>query len=165
MSIFLGVKAIFSFSLSIKFGQVDRGRCTWRSLPKPGADEEQPVGGERQMHPPLGRRHPSPPELPVSTVTPADDPWSRPGLWGQRQNSAQWALTMNVLQLIPPPSSPHTHTHTHGNKGTESHISTSPRTLPDSFSASLLLYQQSSNHYDMRATIITCTALVCMNIL
>lgn len=47
---------LFIFSLFTKFGKVDRG---WRSrgpLPEPRADEEQPLGGERKMHPPLGRK-------------------------------------------------------------------------------------------------------------
>ena len=39
--------------LSAKFGEVDRGWRPRGSLPKPGADEEQPVGGERKVHPSL----------------------------------------------------------------------------------------------------------------
>lgn len=32
---------------------MDRGWCPRGSLPEPGADEEQPLGGERKMHPSL----------------------------------------------------------------------------------------------------------------
>lgn len=41
------------FCLSTKLGQVDRGRRPRGSLPEPGVDEEQPMGGERKVHPPL----------------------------------------------------------------------------------------------------------------
>lgn len=39
--------------LSAKFGEVDRGRRPRGSLPEPGADEEQSVGGEGKVHPSL----------------------------------------------------------------------------------------------------------------
>ncbi|KAL7378826.1 hypothetical protein ABVT39_019451 [Epinephelus coioides] len=39
--------------LPTKFGKVDRGRRPRGPLPEPGADEEQPVGGEREVHPSL----------------------------------------------------------------------------------------------------------------
>lgn len=32
---------------------MDRGRRPRGSLPEPGADEEQPMGGERKVHPSL----------------------------------------------------------------------------------------------------------------
>lgn len=92
------------FFLSSKFGQVDWGRRSRGSLSKPRADEEQPMGGERQMHPPLGRRSIHPPRITHVNSNPTDDPWSRPGLWGQWPDSAQCALTMNVVQLLPPTS-------------------------------------------------------------
>lgn len=42
-----------SLCLSTKLGEMDRGRRPRGSLPQPGADEEQPVGGERKVHPSL----------------------------------------------------------------------------------------------------------------
>ncbi|CAG14119.1 unnamed protein product, partial [Tetraodon nigroviridis] len=36
-------------------GQVDRGRRPGGSVPEPGADEEQSLGGERKVHPSLER--------------------------------------------------------------------------------------------------------------
>ncbi|KAG7237451.1 hypothetical protein INR49_032318 [Caranx melampygus] len=44
-------KTVTEFSLS--FGKVDRRRRPRGSLFEPGADEEQPMGGERKMHPSL----------------------------------------------------------------------------------------------------------------
>lgn len=68
-----------SLSVSTKFGKVDRGRRPRGSLPEPGADEEQPLGGERKMHPALEETNR--PTLPqpfnfthADQHTPTDDP-------------------------------------------------------------------------------------------
>lgn len=45
--------AALSIFLSTQLGKMDRGWCPRGSLPEPGADEEQPLGGERKMHPSL----------------------------------------------------------------------------------------------------------------
>lgn len=42
-----------------KPGEVDRGRRPRGPLSEPGADEEQPVGGEREVHPPLEENQPT----------------------------------------------------------------------------------------------------------
>lgn len=42
-----------------KLGEVDRGRRPRGPLSEPGADEEQPVGGEREVHPPLEENQPT----------------------------------------------------------------------------------------------------------
>lgn len=47
------LKNVTSLCLSTKLGKVDRGRRPRGSLSEPGADEEQPVGGERKVHPSL----------------------------------------------------------------------------------------------------------------
>lgn len=49
--------------------EVDRGRHSRRSFLEPGADEKQPLGGERQMHHPL-RGQPPPAPAPAAPRSP-----------------------------------------------------------------------------------------------
>lgn len=69
-------KSLVSFCLLSKFGKVDRRWCPRGSVFEPGADEEQPMGGERKMHPSLEETTPS---CPINfnhadQHTPTDDP-------------------------------------------------------------------------------------------
>lgn len=47
------LKNVCLVCLPKKLGEVDRGRRPRGPLPQPGADEEQSMGGEREVHPPL----------------------------------------------------------------------------------------------------------------
>lgn len=76
--IFLGkLKTVSLVSLFSKFGKMDRGWCSRGPLPEPGTDEEQSMGGERKMHPPLGWK-----VCPSATFDvnrrPTNDPWRWP---------------------------------------------------------------------------------------
>lgn len=71
---------------SSKFGKVDRGWRPRGSLLEPGADEEQPMGGERKMHPSLEETIPPCHDLSTSTTL------------------TNTHLQMTPLNLTPPPA-------------------------------------------------------------
>lgn len=63
--------------LSAKFGKVDRGLRSWGSLSESRADEEQPVGGKRKVHPPLEGKETLPwPFNFADQQTPPEDPYT-----------------------------------------------------------------------------------------
>lgn len=67
------LRNVTSLCLLTKLGEVDRGRCSRGSLPEPGADEKQPLGRERKVHPPLEEvDHPAARSFNYNQHTPAD---------------------------------------------------------------------------------------------
>lgn len=95
---------------------MDRGRRSRGSLLEPGADEEQSVGGERKMHPPLGHfvRHPSPDQQRRHTLwMTLEANATQPGIRG----AAPTNLSPWMYDCWCPPCVPYTHC----NKGRETH--------------------------------------------
>lgn len=101
--------------LLFKFGEVDRGWRSRGSFPEPGANEEQPVGGEREMRHSLRKKLSSNPNLPHPTASAhriyiyMSDPWISPS-WPVRTLAGQCLPTSHHECTTAEPLQPLSHT-------------------------------------------------------